>query len=145
MIYSYKPFRTTFFISDHCFIETAMAFPRPELSIKEICFRQYKKIDIETFKDNILNSELYHNPPNDLLNLAKTYDKVLADILDRNAPLLHKTVTVRPMVPWFNPELKDLKAKRRKLEKKMLRSQRKSDKDAYREICNKLYKATARL
>ena len=132
--------RTTLFISDHCFIETAMAFPRPELSIKEICFRQYKKIDIETFQNNILDCKLHHNPPTDLLNLAKTYDKVLTDILDRNAPLLHKTVTVRPMVPWFNPELKALKAKRRKLEKKMLRSQRKSDKDAYREICNKYTK-----
>lgn len=96
--------RTTFFISDHCVIETSMAFPHPELSTKEISLRQYKKIDIENFKNNILNSELYHNPPTDLFNLAKTYDKVLADILDRNAPLLHKTV--RPMVPWFNPELK---------------------------------------
>ena len=88
-----------------------MAFPRLELSIKEICFHQYKKIDIETFKNNILDSELHHNPPTDLLNLAKTYDKVLIDILDRNAPLLHKTVTVMPMVLWFNLELKDLKAK----------------------------------
>jgi len=32
------------------------------------------------------------------------------------------------------------KAKRRKLEKKMLQSQRKSDKDGYREICNKYTK-----
>ncbi|XP_068684753.1 uncharacterized protein [Montipora foliosa] len=133
--------RTTFFISDHCFIEIAMAFPpRLELSIKEICFRQYKKIDIETFKNNILDSELHHYPSTDLLNLAKTYDKVLTDILERNAPLLHKTVIVKPMFPWFNPELKDLKAKRRKLEKKVLRIQRKSDKDAYREIYNKYTK-----
>ena len=95
---------------------------------------------IEICSVTILNSELYHSPPTDLLNLAKTYDKVLEDILDRNAPLLHKTVTVRPMVPWFNPELKDLKAKRRKLQKKMLRSQRQSDQDAYCEICNKYTK-----
>lgn len=102
---------TTIFISDRYVIETAMAFPCPELSIKEIYHCQFKKIDIETFKNNILNSELYHNPATDLLNLAKTYDKVLADILNSIAPLLHKTVTVRPMVPCFNPELKYLKTK----------------------------------
>lgn len=51
----------------------------------------------------------------------KTYNEILADIVDRYAPMMHKVVAVTPMVPWFDNELIELKAKQRKLEKKMLR------------------------
>ena len=43
-----------------------------------------------------------------------------------------KVIAVRPTVPWFNDNLKNLKAKRRKLERKMIKSGFQCDKDAYR-------------
>ena len=48
-------------------------------------------------------------------------------------------MTVRPMVPWFDDSLKKLKAKRRKLERIMLKSKLECDKNAYskvRDDCN---------
>ena len=42
----------------------------------------------------------------------------------------------RPRVPWFNDELRSLKSKRRKLEKRMRKSNLDSDIRAYRVACN---------
>ena len=48
-----------------------------------------------------------------------------------------KRIVVRPVVPWFNDALKKLKAKRRKLERKMLRSGFPDDKERFYNIRNK--------
>lgn len=45
-------------------------------------------------------------------------------------------MAVRPTVPWFNDNLKNLKAKCRKLERKMIKSGLHCDKDAYQIVCN---------
>ena len=45
-------------------------------------------------------------------------------------------MVVRPRIPWFNEELKRIKAKRRKLEKAMLRSKCQNDKEAYHRVRN---------
>ena len=41
-------------------------------------------------------------------------------------------MAVRPTVPWFNDNLKNMMAKRRKLERKMIKLGLQCDKDAYR-------------
>ncbi len=66
--------------------------------------------------------------------MSKSYDTTLRSILDKHAPLKSKVMTVRPMVPWFNDSLKKLKAKRRKLERIMLKSKLEWDKNAYRKV-----------
>ena len=37
-------------------------------------------------------------------------------MVDRHAPIKSKTIVVRPLVPWFDDELKSLKSQRRKAE-----------------------------
>jgi hypothetical protein len=67
--------------------------------------------------------------------MSKCYDITLRSILDKHAPLKSKVMTVRPiMVPWFNDSLKKLKAKRRKLERIMIKSKLECDKNAYRKV-----------
>ena len=48
--------------------------------------------------------------------LVETYNFVLAELLEKHAPLKNKTIIVRENVPWFNDEIKSQKLKRRKLE-----------------------------
>ena len=55
----------------------------------------------------------------------------------RYAPMMHREITFGPVIPWLNYDIKELKAKRRKLTKKMLKSNRRLDKEACREVCNK--------
>ena len=45
-------------------------------------------------------------------------------------------MVVRQIVPWFDESLRALKAKKRKLERRMLRSGLKSDKVRYRQVRN---------
>lgn len=129
--------QTTFYISDHCFVECSLSIPRPNLTMKEIQFRKMKQINLEAFKTDITSSNLCNVPWSSLDDLVECYDVTLSRILEKHAPLQRRVVVVRPRVPWFNEELKHLKAKRRKLEKKMLKSKRRRDRDAYRSICNK--------
>jgi hypothetical protein len=68
--------------------------------------------------------------------LAKCYDDTLSDILDKHAPVKRKVMVVRPRVPWFTNNLRRLKAERRKLERKMVKSGLQSDKDAYHKACD---------
>ena len=63
------------------------------------------------------NTNLCLNSPVNLDELARCYNKTLADVLNRHAPLQTKTVTVRPLIPWFSAEIKASKKLRRKLER----------------------------
>ena len=47
--------------------------------------------------------------------------------LDRHAPIITKTVTKRPSVPWFNDEVKFAKKEKRRAERKWRRTKLHSD------------------
>ena len=104
---------------------------------KEIQFRKTNHLNLQAFKADITDSKLCNDPCSNLDDLVKHYDNTLSHILEKHAPLQRKVVVVRPRVPWFSEELKRIKAKRRKLEKVMLRSNCQNDKDAYRQARNK--------
>ena len=68
--------------------------------------------------------------------MVKCYNETLTGLLESHAPLKTKAIEVIPRVPWFSAELKCVKSKRRKQERKMLKTGKKSDRDAYRCVCN---------
>ena len=47
------------YLSDHCFVECSLTNPAPGTTIKEMCFRKWKNIDLDVFKKDILESDLY--------------------------------------------------------------------------------------
>ena len=56
----------------------------------------------------------------------------MASLLDKHAPLQRKVTVIRPKLPWYTNILRELKAKRRKLERRMLLTGLPEDKMAYR-------------
>ena len=108
--------RPLLFLSDHCFAECTLAIPSDATTARELTFRKYKNIDITAFPKDIAKSDLTRLKDNEL---AEGYDRILNSILDAHAPLRRKVIVTRPRVPWFNDELRSLKSKRRKLEKRM--------------------------
>ncbi|CAH3150507.1 unnamed protein product [Porites lobata] len=54
--------------------------------------------------------------PNTLNDLVKCYILTLASIIHRQAPLLTKKFTVRPLVTWFNNDIKKPRRERRQTE-----------------------------
>ena len=94
------------FLSDHCFVECVLSMQSPSLTVKEVAFCRWKQIDISAFKKDILPSELY-SLPND--EIAANHDCILHAIRDKHAPLQRKVTVLRPRVPWYSSELKLLK------------------------------------
>ena len=88
----------------------------PATTVKEVCYRKTKAIDIEAFKDDLRKSRLCQDPPVVLTDLVSCYGSTMTSLLDKHAPLQKKTITVRPRVPWFNNEIKEAKRLRRRNE-----------------------------
>ena len=58
--------------------------------------------------------------------------------MDKHAPLQERTLTIRPIAPWFNEEIKAMKAEKRKAERKWQRTHDDDDKKAFNELRTKL-------
>ncbi len=105
---------TTLDLSDHFFVECSLDIPRPNMSVSEVHYRKFRQIDIKHFKDDICASKLPNTTWSYVDEMADCYNKTLR----------------------FNDKLKKLKAKRRKLERRMIKSGLQCDKDAHRKVCN---------
>ena len=57
----------------------------------------------------------------------KCYIPTLASIIHRQAPLLTKKFTVRPLVTWFNNDIKKARRERRQAEIRRRRTRNASD------------------
>ena len=108
-------------ISDHSAISFDIPIGKPPSERKLISYRKVKNININEFKDDILNSSLYSSPCDDINKLVEQYNNVLSDIIDKHAPLITKTITQHENSPWFHDEIRDAKQERRKAER-LLRS-----------------------
>ena len=106
------------------------------MSVSEVHYRKFRQIDIKHFKEDICASELRNTTRSNVDEMADCYNKTLRSTLDKHAPIKSKFLITRQTVPWFNDKLKKLKAKRRKLERRMIKSGLQCDKDAYRKVRN---------
>lgn len=128
---------TTCNLSALSFVECLLDIPRPNISVSEGQFCKLKQIDLEKIKADKFTSDLCNAIWLRIDEMAKCCDDTLRSILDNHAPLRSKVMAVRPTVSWFDDNLKKLKAKRRKLERKMIKSGLRCDKDAYRrKVCD---------
>ena len=129
--------KATFPISDHFIIQCPIGFPRPALSCKELTFRKLKNIDIAEFSADIASSMLCASADWDNIDaLSDCFNMTLTDILDKHAPLKTRIMINRPKIPWFNDDIKQLKRKRRRLEKKALKTDLPGDWNNYHKVRN---------
>ena len=105
------------FLSEHCIVLSELALCMPATTVKEVCYRNTKAVDIESFKDDLRKSRLCQDPPDALTDLVSCYGSTMTSLLDKHAPLQKKTITVRLQVPWFNNEVKEAKRLRRRGER----------------------------
>ena len=71
-----------------------------------------------------------------LTELALLYDVTLSDVLEKHAPLVTKKIVVRSQVPWFTDSVRTGKRKKRKAEKRWLKTRADGDWDAYKTVRN---------
>ena len=125
-------------ISDHFVVSFSLAITRPPRPTKTISARNYKKIDITAFKNDLINSELFTTTSNDPDELAKIYSDTLTKIIDKHAPQKTRTITIRPLAPWYNDNVHDCRKEVRKAERRWRRTRLTVHKQIYRNLKTQL-------
>lgn len=121
-------------LSDHMAISCQLSMTKPNVTRLSISYRKYKDIDIDAFKSDITDSIAInmHLNTEDMVSL---YDSTLISVVDKHAPLVHKTITSRPQTEWYDDNLRQEKVKKRYLERKWTKSKLTVFHEAYREQC----------
>ena len=80
-------------------------------------YRNFKKIDVNAFKQDILNSDLGKRTFSDSLEDAVSlYNTVLTELMDQHCPIIKKKIK-KNYAPWRDLELRTLRRKRRAAER----------------------------
>ncbi len=125
-------------ISDHDTILMKIKSDKPQHVIKEVTYRKFDSIDMDSFRKDLASSELCTDPSDTLDLLVEQYNDTLTGLADKYAPLQSKEMAVRQMQPWFNNDIKVAKQLRRKLERKHKRTDSLSDSVAFKKQKNKV-------
>ncbi|XP_072022074.1 uncharacterized protein [Amphiura filiformis] len=117
--------------SDHYPVGCYLNLQPPKAPSKTMKYRKIREIDTTEFMRDIESSSLYTNPAPDLEELVNQYETVMGMLLDKHAPLVEKSVIVRPHCPWYTDELRLAKQKKRQAERKYTKSKLEIDKQIY--------------
>ena len=109
---------TDYLISDHVTVLCDLQLGKPAPKVKQVSYRKIKGIDRKKLEAELSSSQLCQNTPDTLDKLVNSYNTTLAQVLDRQAPLCTKVIRSRPLVPWFNKEIKVARREKRKAERK---------------------------
>ena len=109
-------------ISDHFAIHCKLNSDRPPNPKKTVSYRKLRSVNTDAFRQDILSSELLSTNSSDLTSLCSRYDDVISAIVDKHAPLVTKTITVRPNSPWYTDDIGVEKSTRRRLERRWRRT-----------------------
>ena len=81
-------------------------------------FRKLQSIDVDLLRNDIQSSEYLNDTTGSMDALTERYLSELSELINVHAPLITRTVTLKPHAPWYNEELRDAKQLRRQLERK---------------------------
>jgi hypothetical protein len=121
------------FISDHYTVHASIDIPtkaRPSL-IKKLV-RSFRKIDINEFSKDVLNSVLHSSSPSSLDSYFELFTSTLSSILDKHAPQKLVSSYPREPKPYITPEILSAKSLRSKLETIYRRTRLESDKTKFK-------------
>ena len=129
---------TTGTTSDHFLVSfeipvSGTALTETKSEIKE--FRELSKIDIDSFKSDILSSPL--NSPELFTSLDDTvelYNSTLTTLLDKHAPVVTRKFKTND-TPWWNIKCQDARTKRRKHQRAYAKNKTPETTTAYNEAC----------
>ena len=128
--------------SDHFALLTVFDTPCPPVpKPATFSFRRLNSINIPDFLSDLSTSDLIISPPQDLTDLVDCYNSTLANILNKHAPLITKTIQSPKSNPWFSPGLKVLKKVRRNLERRWKSLPTVANLSALRAASNSYHKA----
>ena len=105
-------------ISDHSAVTLKLPYTRPKQMKKTVTSRNYRDINLENFKQDIMACNFVTTKSEDIEELSQLYNISLTQVLDKHAPPVTKQVTDRSQSPWFTEECKRLKTSKRLAERR---------------------------
>ena len=114
--------------------------PKPSPEKKETAYRNLKCIDFARFREDIRNLNLLDNDITSIADLVEEYNAKLALLFDDHARVRNKVVTLRPKSPWFTPEIREQKMKRRRLERRWQKTRLTVDREIYTQQCKVVHR-----
>ena len=121
------------YMSDHAAVHVGFNLSKPQKPTEEITYHKTKSIDPAAFARDIQASSLLHAPSSSLEDLVHQYDKTLASLLEKHAPLKCRTITIRPNNPWHNCEIIASKKACRRMERRWRRTKLSEDRHLFQE------------
>ena len=120
---------------DHYAISFLAQMLKPHPHRRTVNFRKLRAIDVNSFKQCIQQNSKLQEVELPLDALVANYSDSLKGIIDLHAPLLNRTITLRPHAPWYSDELRDAKHKRRQLERRWRSTKLEVHHQLYRDYC----------
>ena len=131
---------TDHLFSDHITVVCDLTLGKPSPMLKKLSYRKIKAIDREKLRQDLSTSELCQDSPVALNDLVECYNATLTQALDQHAPVRTKVVRSRPLVPWFNEDIRVARREKRKAERKWRRTGSLEDMLNYKSIKNRTNK-----
>ena len=106
--------------SDHSLISAEIRTSETVKTIydaRTISKHDWTRVDFEAFKQDLLLSMLFTNPPVNFNDLFICYDQCLQQVVDSHAPLETKVKRGCRLECWYTAECKEMKAETRRLER----------------------------
>ena len=120
-------------ISDHSLISWCISLDRlPPITMnREV--RDWNKLDIESFREALLQSELCDvtSRPASANELFHTYHEVLQRLSDQFVPVRKVTIRRQHLAVWMDADCRQLRRKSRMLERRYKRSRQSSDRQKW--------------
>jgi len=106
-------------LSDQHLLTWSAAARRPQTPTETVFHRSWRSLNIDELRDELRASSLCQpdNWPDDVDDMAESYDAVLTSILDRLVPARRIVRRPRPSDPWFDGECRDAKPLTRRLKR----------------------------
>jgi hypothetical protein len=118
--------------SDHHFVSCIYQCAKPPPMMITTKSREYGKIDHDLLKSLLEERFEDFSDSNDPDTLVQAYESITSSVLDEVCPIVEKTRTIKPRLPWFNDDIHKQRCLRRKLERKWKKSRSVADELAFR-------------
>ena len=92
-------------LTDHHVIMCKLVLAKPRPVRKEILYCKYASIDMKQFTRDLIDSPLVTSPTDDIDSFWELCMSQLLTIIDKHAPVIRRTINVRPRQPWRTDDL----------------------------------------
>lgn len=122
-------------VCDHLAVLFDVNLSKPMSVRKNVSFRRYKDICEGDFLSDLTKSTVLSDIDKPLPDLCASYQVELQRLIDKHAPVIRKSIILRPNTSWYTKQLRDAKQEKRRRERIWRKTKLTIHHDLYRDQC----------